>query len=220
MESDECIDTLKPEMIKNYKNAIIKIYNNSCVTEDIIDDDDFIINVYNLLMNDVLFEPRTSIEITAIARYYVCKKDSRQIKYWLMAIDSGYVRGYCSLGIYYENIEDYDNAVKYWLLGVENESVHCMDTLGTYYCDKKDYDNAKKYYLMASDKKSTSSMLMLKGIYKNENDMDNYIKYWVMAIEHGEIGANDLGLYFLDKKIMIIPKNILRLVLIVVIPHR
>lgn len=187
-----------------YKNVIIKIYDdNNCSTEDIINSDkDFIKNVYHLFVNDVLFEPGSPIEFAAMARYYVCKNDSRQIKYWLMAIDSGYERGYCSLGIYYQGIKDYDNAFKYWSLGVENESVLCMDKLGRYYYDKKDYVNAKKYFMMASDKKFISSILILKDIYKNiDNDIENYIKYWVIAIENGEIDeSNNLGLYFLEKK--------------------
>lgn len=190
----------------DYKSAIIKIFgDNNCNPEDIVNSDDeyFIINVYNLFVNDILFEPHIPIEMATVARYYICKNnDSMQIKYWLMAIDGGYMDAYCGLGIYYQCIEDYDNALKYWLDGMEKGNLKCMNKLGNYYYEKKDYDNAKKYYLIASDKKYIHSILMLKYIYKNiDNDMDNCIKYWAMAIDNGQIDdVNDLGLYFLDKK--------------------
>jgi TPR repeat protein len=105
------------------------------------------------------------------------------LKYYLIAIEEGSVASMNNVGLYYENIKDYDNMLKYYLMAIAKDCCIAMFNLGLYYKRHTDYVNMLKYYLMAINKGCPEAMCSLAGYYCDQEDYVNMSKYYLMAIE-------------------------------------
>jgi tetratricopeptide (TPR) repeat protein len=103
-----------------------------------------------------------------------------------MAIDKGSIYAMNNLGLFYHELNDYNNMLKYYLMAIENNNDRTMDNLGTYYKKQKDYDNMLKYYQMAIERENRSAMYHLGRFYEKKGDFDNMMNYYVMAAERGD----------------------------------
>jgi hypothetical protein len=113
-----------------------------------IDNEDSIKNIYELVINDVIFEPTTAMEMLYTGVYHEYKKDYDTMKkYYLMAVENGNISAMKNLGNYYNNIEkEYDLMKKYYLMAIENGNVRAMYHLGVYYYTvENDHKQSKKY---------------------------------------------------------------------------
>lgn len=180
----------KLELIKNI------IVNTYIIYMPIVNNDS-INNIYELFVNDIIFEPKDDIEMNYLGNYYkIAKNYDKMVEYYLMAINRGNDYSMHSLGLYYRNQKNYDLMIKYFLMAIDRGNKYSMNNLGIYYFGNKNYDETKKYWSMAINIGHTHSMNNLayyhKSITKNINEM---LKYYFMAIEHGD----DVSLYCLGK---------------------
>jgi hypothetical protein len=111
--SEKEIDELKNIFKEKCKKSIINDYSRK---------------IYNLFVNNILFEPDNDINKINDDLYY--------------------------LGVYYQYINiNYDLAKKYLLMAVDKGCIAAMNNLGNHYqFIEKNYNLANKYFLMAFDK--------------------------------------------------------------------
>jgi tetratricopeptide (TPR) repeat protein len=86
--------------------------------------------------------------------YYEESKDiDSAIKYYKMAIDSGYSNAMFNLAVlYYEESKDIDSAIKYYKMAINSGDSKAMHNLAIlYYKEFQDIDSAIKYHKMAID---------------------------------------------------------------------
>src|SRR5438552_2937590 len=117
------------EFIKN----LLDQYNYDYVN---IDTKDSLIKIHNLLINNIIFEPLTSIELLYLAIYYreISQNYELMKKYYLMAIDKGNSDAMNNLGYYYDKIEEnYDLMKKYYLMAIEKRNYDAAKNLLKYY---------------------------------------------------------------------------------------
>src|SRR6266705_977649 len=88
---------------------------------------DSIEKVYNLFINNILFEPQTPTECIYLGDYYwkqvtflYCERE-KMLEYYLMAIDKGNIRAMNDLGWFYWRSEyvDYPLAIKYFKMAIK-----------------------------------------------------------------------------------------------------
>jgi TPR repeat protein len=179
----------------------IKSKNNIYID---INDKISIEKIYNLLINDIIYEPINSLENHYLGWYYDKIRENEDLmeKYYLVAIDDDNIYSITNLGSYYKNKnKNYDLMKKYYLMGIDKGHHGSMHHLAQYYQDiEKNYDLAKKYYLMAIDKENTASMNNLGHYYRTtEKNYDLAKKYYLMAIDKGNFDSmNNLGHYYQD----------------------
>jgi hypothetical protein len=190
---------LDEKEIDELKNIFIKICRKSTI-------DKYSKKIYNLFVNDILFEPNDNIDdyLYYLGYYYSHTEINYALmkKYYLMAIDKGNSLAMHNLGYYYEIIEkNYDLMKKYYHMAIDKgrEASSAMYNLGYYYEQiEGNYELMKKYYLMAIDNGNSEAMYNL-GEYYRYTEKDNALmkKYYLMAIDNGNSEAmNSLGCYY------------------------
>jgi hypothetical protein len=159
------------QQIINYLNNISHAYID-------INNEHSIEKIYNLLINDIMFEAENIIENHYLGWYYgnVTKNYDLMKEQYNFCIDNGYIISTYNLGHYYQNIEqNYDLMKKYYLMAIDFEIIQSMHQLAYYYqYIEKNYD------LMAIDKDSTDSLILLRNHYNNESSIEKlefFIKY-------------------------------------------
>jgi TPR repeat protein len=169
----------------------LKTKNNSYVD---IEDEKSIKKIYELLINNIIYEPINVIENHYLG-WYCCninKNYDLMKKCFIIGIDNGNIHSMNNLGLYYSNTEqNYDLMKKYYLMATDLGNITSMNNLGYYYqYIEKNYDLMKKYYLMAINKNYVISMTNLGNYYKNiEQNYDLMKKYYLMAIDNNNITA-------------------------------
>jgi hypothetical protein len=177
--------------IKNKNNVHIDIEN-----------EDSIKKIYELLINDIIYDPINIIENYYLGWYYCKVKQEYDLmkKHYLICIEHNDNNAMNNLGCYYMNIEkNYDLTKKYYLMAADNVHTRSIHNLGVYYHNiEKNYDLMKKYYSIAIDKNYISSMYNLALYYKNiEKNYDLMKKYYLMAIEQNNVDSMlNLGYYY------------------------
>jgi len=131
-------------------------------------EDASILNIYNLYVNNILFEPVTHCELLYMGVYYKTIKNYIEMeKYYLMAIKKGNQDAMYNLAVYYKNIKNYIEMEKYYLMAIEKGNDKAMNNLAVYYEEIKNDIEMEKYYLMAIEKGNRDAMNNLAYYYKN-----------------------------------------------------
>lgn len=146
-------------IISKYNKEYIKIDNQTSIN-----------NVYELFVNNVIFEPTCDIEMYYLGHYYNLIKHDYEMckKYYLMSVDNGNHNAMNNLGYYYHHIElNYDLAIKYYLMAINMNNYYSFNNLGELYETMKKYDLMEKYYLMATERGDSNGTCNLCRYYKN-----------------------------------------------------
>lgn len=154
--------------------------------------------IYDLLTNNIIFNPQNGIEILCLATYYLInKKYDLAEKYYKMVADCGTASEIYKLAKMYYDINKYDLAEKYYLMAIEKGNNVAMNSLGVFYeTIKKNNELAKKYYEMAVDYGNACALHNLAGIYRDAKNYDLAEKYFLMAIEQDIVYAmNSYGIF-------------------------
>ncbi len=143
-------------------------------------------NIYELLVNNTIFEPDCNQEYEYLGFYYlIIQKDYKLMKkYYMKSIENNGGIGMCNLGYYYYNIKkNYDKAKKYFLMAVSINHRGGMRNLGTYYSRIENNNKlAKKYYIMASEHGDSVSMSGLSLYYFEKDKYKKMHMYFNMSI--------------------------------------
>lgn len=177
-------------------------------------------NIYELLINNKEFEPATDIEMLHIGIYWYIKNDiDKTIKYFMTAAQCENVRAMLFLANYYEEHEEFDNAIKYYFMTIAtkfNRITNCsvrvsnIDDVNKYcppgasvpdsrsklinnlaYCFTQmlKFDDAIKCYQIGIEKGYYISMNNLAYCYEKIFKFDEAIKYYVASIKNGDVEA-------------------------------
>lgn len=151
-------------------------------------------------------------------------KDLYIKKYYLMAIELHYLRGYYLLGQWYSKIDEPDDMAYYFIKGIEdyknniylkniqhknidlsenyNESlvIKMMEKTAIYFDDEmNDYKNSIKYYEMAVEKNSLNAMYNLGRIYYEQGIYDKMMRYLLLGVNQNDIDCiYELSIYYQD----------------------
>jgi len=151
-------------------------------------------------------------------------KDLYIKRYYLMAIDLNYLRGYYLLGLWYSKIDELDDMAYYYIKAIDdykndrylknqthkniiiceklNEDlvVKMMEKTAIYFDDEMhDYNNSIKYYEMAVEKNSINAMYNIGRIYYEQGIYNKMLKYLLMGINHQDIDCMyELAIYYQD----------------------
>lgn len=153
-----------------------------------IENEESVQKIYNLLLNDFIFDPQNEVEMIYLATYHCTNKKYDLVeKYYLMAIDCGNVDAMTCLGYFYEHIkENYELAEKYYLMANKNETTTLMNNLAEFYYNIKKYDLAEEYYKITAGRGIVDSMYALGVFYKIiKIDFKLSEKYFLMAVDNG-----------------------------------
>lgn len=119
------------------------------------------------------------------------------------------------MGILYENIDDYHNAIKYYTKAIDKGNITAVNNLGSVYFKLKDYYMAEKYFTSAVHLNNCSAMYNLAFLYhvlfkakKSINYMKLAEKYYLMAIKNNDTCAiyklgclyNSIKKYIISRK--------------------
>jgi hypothetical protein len=167
------------------KQELTNFIINQGISYTDIEDENSFKKIYNLFINNIIFEASTVIENRYLGFYYHKIKIDYDLmkKCYLIAINGNNHQSMHNLGHYYHITEkNYDLAKKYYLMAIDNGNVHSLNNLGAYYNEiEKNNDLAKKYYLMAIDKDNINSVGNLIKFYNNSNlpieKLEFFIKY-------------------------------------------
>ena len=196
--------------MNNYENDIISFIEKTNYDYFKIDNVDSVILIYELLINNIMFIPKTSIEMFYIGFYYKKNKHNHEEmkKYYLMVIDNndndnGYAAAAAmnNLALYYQKYKDYEQAEKYFLMAIDidNECRSAMYNLGYYY-ESVVHDNnqMEKYYLMAIKKEHDLALEHLRYYYMM-NSM--YVGTLEKAIEKFILFLCGREIYLIDSEV-------------------
>ena len=89
----------------------------------------------------------------------------------------------CALvGIQYEKIADYKNAIKYYELAIKFGYFDSYDNLGNLYMTKlNDKEKAKLYFELECSKQSSYSCFSLGFLYEETNNLKDTAKYYSLV---------------------------------------
>lgn len=111
-----------------------------------ISDEKSIPKIYNLLINEELFEPECSDEFHYLGFYYqhIAKNYDLMMNYYLRAIELGNSSSMNNLGYHYKAVEDFNLMKKYYLMSLELGNQRAIDHLFNYnIMIQKSYKNLK-----------------------------------------------------------------------------
>lgn len=168
------------EKINSITNVVKKYgYAHIPITEDIN-----LNNIYELLVNNIIFEPNCNIEYLYVGFYYrIIIKDYKLMKkYYLKAIDDGCYMAMCSLAHYYNNKKKYDKMKKYYLMSIDKGANYAMSNLGLYYKEIDNHVEMLKYLTMAYEHGKFNALESLYDYYKDNYDHKKIIMYYMMIV--------------------------------------
>lgn len=154
-----------------------------------IEDDHILKTVYDLYVNNKYSNCDNEIYLHYAGLYakYFVKDDDLSEKYYLEAIDKGYVVSMNNLALQYLEQKKELSAEKYLLMAVEKGYSRSMNSVALMYDNQKKYDLAEKYYLMAIEKENVQSMFNLALFYyERKTGYELVEKYLLMASERGD----------------------------------
>jgi TPR repeat protein len=182
------------------EDQIKKFIQNHNNTYFLIEDKSSIKKIYDLLINNIIYEPENIIENYYLGLYYDQIKKNYDLakKYYLVAVNNGNITAMNKLARCYEKLKIYDLMKKYYLLAIDNKDVDSIHILAYYYDTiEKNYELAKKYYLISITHNKSNSMHNLGIYYESIKNYDLMKKYYLMAIDNGETdSACNLGNYY------------------------
>lgn len=159
------------------------------ITYVYINDKTSFAKIYDLFINDIMFEPINGMENNYLGLYFRnIKKDYNKAKcHYLIAIERGNTVAIHNLADLYMETKDYDNAEHYYLMAVKYNT-NSFNGLAWFYNNiKKDFINAEIYYKIAA---SHGNILPMNNLacfyYKRGNYVDAKV-YSLMAIKHGNV---------------------------------
>lgn len=100
------------------------------------------------------------------------------------------VRGFYKLGLYYENLKNYERAMQYYEKASDKGHSESMNCLAFLYADRKDYENAKIWYQQAIALGNSSALYNLALLYQNLGDPIWAEKYYRQVLALGPIASN------------------------------
>lgn len=105
-------------------------------------------------------------------------------------------------GLYFEEMEDFDNMKKYYLMAIEKGNELAMNNLGMYYYKLEDYEKAKEYLIQGAEKDGIDCIVNLGTYYNNiEKNLDKAVKQYEIGVEKENVDAMfKLGLVYKKKK--------------------
>ncbi|RXJ95105.1 hypothetical protein CRV00_04945 [Malaciobacter molluscorum] len=115
--------------------------------------------------------------------YHTKIKDYEEAKNWyLIAYKMGYKKAANNLGIVFEYLANYNEAVKWYL---KSNSVDSLSNLGLLYIQKlKNYSNAIKYYKLAIQRESIEATKSIATLYNELGDNIKASAYLLTLIEY------------------------------------
>lgn len=147
-------------------------------------------NIYELMINNKMFQPNIGIEMFYIAIYWRFRLNiTKMVEHYLMAIENGCSSAMNNLAVHHENNRNF-----------ENKNSLAMSNLACYYHDIGDFSNAVKYFLMAIENGNTDAMYYLAGHYEKLLDFENMTKYLLMSIENNNVRAMEELTKYYEKK--------------------
>jgi hypothetical protein len=156
--------------LKNMNFSYVKINNMESIEK-----------IYNLFLNDKIFENGNGEELNYLGIYYKIKKIYGNTEmYYHKSVEIGNDNAMNNLGCYYDE-NGLSDPEKYFLMAIEKGNIIAMYNLGYYYLKKKKYDLAEKYLLMASENGYDSAMIDLGNYYVNKKNLELAEKYYLMA---------------------------------------
>jgi TPR repeat protein len=184
----------------NKEQQLIDYLENKRYTYVLIKDENSLNKIFNLYIDNIIFDPINDIEFLYIGSYYNINKDyPKAIKYYLQSIKLENIHAMITLAYYYEDIEkNYDLMKKYYLIAINLNNDCAMINLADYYKNiEKNSELMKKYYLMAINLSNDTAMINLADYYRDiEKNYDLMEKYYLMASELGNSTAmNNFGYY-------------------------
>src|SRR5438128_171944 len=92
---------------------------------------DSIEKIYNLFINNILFDPKTGNEFHFMGLYYAINENYDKMKEcYLIAIEKENIISMIALGSYYQiRIKNYDKMKKYYLMAIDKENDLAMRNL-------------------------------------------------------------------------------------------
>ncbi len=125
------------------------------------------INKINQLENE-----EDGIKFGALGLAYHNKEEKGEAeKYYLLAVEKGYIKAMFNLAILYQEQEQAKEAEKYYLLAIENGNTIAPNNLASIYVKQGNLDKAEEYLLIAIEMKDINALHNLALVYllKNEN---------------------------------------------------
>lgn len=173
----------RPGQRQKYGEIMKNIFCNNVVgNKDTLTKDPFVCHVYGLYLE-------------IMEKNYVEMK-----KYYVKAIELGFVDSMYRLGYHCEHVEkNYDMMKMCYLMAIDRKCLNAMYQLGYYhYLIDKDYDLMKKYYLMAIALNHSGAMNDLALYYGHvEKDYEMMRKYFMMAIDRkNALAMYNFGYYY------------------------
>lgn len=90
-------------------------------------------NIHSLFIKNKKFKPTTSIETLYVGVYWELKNNvSKMLKYYKIAADKNCFCAMSNLGLYYNNIKDFETAIYYYSMASKNGSASLMATENKY----------------------------------------------------------------------------------------
>jgi NACHT domain/Tetratricopeptide repeat len=97
--------------------------------------------------------------------YGELKKEKEAEKYYLLAIEKGYIDALNNLGLLYKNQGKEKEAEKYYLLAIEKGDIGALNNLAALYKNQGKEKEAEKYYLLAIEKGDINALHNLSLLY-------------------------------------------------------
>lgn len=175
------------------------IHNNGCIYMPIYNDES-INNIYELLVNNVVYEPIHNVDYVYLGIYYgEMQKDpllmKKYLKHAIKQDDLYALYYYC---LFLQAAKNREKVKKYLLLGINKNITLLAGYLGIQYqMVDHDYVNMKKYYDMIIDK-DVNCIDMLNNQYNYTTEDYEYTKIAIikMIFDMEKLVYGNLGYYY------------------------
>ena len=200
------------------KEVLKSIFKKFDVIYIPINDKTSFAKIYDLFVNDKIFEPINGIEYCYLGLFFkIVKEDYVKAKnYYLMAIKHGSIIAMHNLAYLYIKIKDYDNAEHYFFMAIRQNYTNAFNGLAWFYNNiKKDSVNAETYYKIAVSHNNISAMYNLACFYYSRNNFIDAEFYSLLAIKNGNMASINYLIYYYK-----ITNNIIELIKLFIEYHK
>lgn len=101
----------------------------------LIENENELLNIYNLFMKDIIFEPKTALEILYFGIYFQTIKVNFDLaeKYYLLAVEKGNIAAMRILAFFYDITNNDELSEKYYLMAIEENDTIAINHLAFFY---------------------------------------------------------------------------------------